>query len=133
MSQFKTEFGYHLIKLTGIKTAEGKSFSDSKADVEKLYRKQQAVDIFYEKAEQLADLSYENPDNLDVVAEELSLEIKTSQEFIREGNTTGIAKDQKIANVIFSEDVLINDLNSAVIEVTKSHLIVVHKKKHIFS
>ncbi len=129
----KTEFGLHLIKLTGIKTAEGKSFSDAKRDVEKLYRKQQAEDLFYEKAEQLADLSYENPDNLDVVAEELSLEIKTSQEFIREGNTTGIAKNQKIANVIFSEDVLSNDLNSAVIEVSKSHLIVVHKNKHILA
>jgi peptidyl-prolyl cis-trans isomerase D len=129
----KTEFGYHLIKLTGIKTPEGKSFADSKADVERLYRKQQAEELFYEQAEQLADLSYEDPDSLDVVAEALSLEIKTSQEFIREGNTTGIAKDQKVANVIFSEDDLINDLNSAVIELSKSHLIVVHKNKHILA
>ncbi|MDC9725522.1 MAG: SurA N-terminal domain-containing protein [Gammaproteobacteria bacterium] len=129
----KTEFGHHLIKLTGIKTPEGKSFSDSKADVEQLYRKQQAEDLFYEQAEQLADLSYEDPDSLDVVAEALSLEIKTSQEFIREGNTTGIAKDQKVADVIFSEDVLVNDLNSAVIEVSKSHLIVVHKNKHVLA
>jgi len=129
----KTEFGYHLIKLTGIKSPEGKSFSDSRDEVESLYRNQQAEDLFYEKAEQLADLSYEAPDSLDVVAEALSLEIKTSQEFVREGNTTGIAKDQKVANVIFSEDVLVNDLNSAVIELNKSHLLVVHKNKHILA
>jgi len=127
----ETEFGHHLIQLTGIKASEGKSFASAKAEVEKLFRKQLGEELFYEQAEQLADLSYENPDNLDVAAEELSLEIKTSQEFVREGNTTGIAKDQKVATVAFSEDVLVNDLNSAVIEVTKSHLIVLHKNKHI--
>jgi len=127
----ETEFGHHLIQLTGIKASEGKSFTEAKVEIEQLYRKQQAEELFYEQAEQLADLSYENPDNLDVVAEALSLEIKTSQEFVREGNKTGIAKDQKVATVAFSEDVLVNDLNSAVIEVTKSHLIVLHKNKHI--
>jgi len=127
----ETEFGHHLIKLTGIKTPEGKSFADAKAEVENLYRHQQAEDLFYEQAEQLADLSYENPDSLDVAAEALSLEIKTSQEFVREGNKSGIAQQQKIATVAFSEDVLVNELNSAVIEVTKSHLLVLHKNKHI--
>jgi len=129
----ETEFGHHLIQLTGIKASEGKSFTDAKAEIEQLYRKQQGEELFYEQAEQLADLSYENPDNLDVVAEALSLEIKTSQEFVREGNRTGLAKEQKVATVAFSEDVLINDLNSAVIEVSKSHLIVLHKNKHIQS
>lgn len=129
----KTEFGHHLIKLTGIKAPEGKSFADSKADVEKNYRKQQAEDLFYEQAELLADLSYENPDNLDVVSEELSLEIKTSQEFVREGSKTGIATNQKVVSAAYSEDVLVNDLNSAVIEVSKSHLIVLHKNKHVMA
>lgn len=129
----KTEFGYHLIKLTGIKESQGKSFSESKTEIEALYRKQQGEELFYEQAEQLADLSYENPESLDVVAEELSLEVKTSQEFVREGNISGIAKEQKIANVAFSEDVLVNELNSAVIEVSKSHLLVLHKNKHILA
>ena len=129
----ETEFGHHLIKLTGIKSSEGKSFAESKSDIEKLYRKQQAEDLFYEQAELLADLSYENPDNLDIVAEELSLEIKTSQEFVREGSKTGIATEQKVVTAAYSEDVLANDLNSAVIEVSKSHLVVLHKNKHILA
>ncbi len=126
----KTEFGYHLIKLTDIKEPEGQPFSEARDEIEMLYRNQEAEDLFYEKAELLADLSYENPDNLDVAAEELGLEIKTSKEFLREGNTTGIAKDKKIAPVAFSEDILVNDLNSAVIELSKSHLLVLHKNKY---
>jgi len=127
----KTEFGYHLIKLTAIQTSEGKSFEDARDQVEALYRRQKAEELFFEQAEKFANLSYENPDNLDVVAEELSLTVKTSQAFMRDGNATGIASNQKVANVAFSEDVLVNNLNSAVIELSKSDLVVLHKNKHI--
>ena len=126
----KTEFGYHLILLTGIKEPEGKSFSDAKSDIEALYRRQKAEALFYEKAELLADLSYENPDDLEIAAEELNLEIKTSTEFQRERNTVGIAKEQKVVTAAFSEDVLEHNLNSAVIELSKSRLVVLHKNKH---
>ena len=129
----KTEFGYHLIKLTGIKSGEGQLFSEAKAEIELLYRKQKGEELFYEQAELLADLSYENPDSLDVVAEELGLEIKTSEQFLRTGNFSGIAKDAKITTAGFSEDVLANDLNSAVIELSKSHLLVMHKNKHVLA
>ena len=126
----KTEFGYHLIKLTDIKAPEGQSFTEARDEIEVLYRNQEAETLFYEKAELLADLSYENPDSLDVASEELALEIKTSKEFLREGNTIGIAKDKKIAAVAFSEDILVNDLNSAVIELSTSRLLVLHKNKY---
>lgn len=125
----KTEFGYHLIKLTDIKQPEGKSFEAAHDDVEKMYRYRQAEDLFYEQAEKLADLSYENPDSLDITAESLGLEIKQTGEFTRDGGT-GIASDKKIASVAFSEDVLSNNLNSAVIELSKTRLIVLHKNKH---
>lgn len=125
----KTEFGYHLIKLTDIKQPEGKSFEDAHDDVEKMYRYRQAEDLFYEQAEKLADLSYENPDSLDITAESLGLVVKQTEEFTRDGGT-GIASDKKITSVAFSEDVLINNLNSAVIELSKTHLVVLHKNKH---
>jgi len=127
----KTEFGYHLIKLTAIQTPEGKTYGDARDQVEALYRQHKAEDLFFELAEKLANLSYENPDNLDVVAEELSLTVKTSSAFMRDGNKIGIATNEKVASVAFSEDVLTNNLNSAVIEISKSDLLVLHKNKHI--
>lgn len=128
----KTEFGYHLIKLTGIQ-AEEPSFADARDRVESLYRYRQAEDLFYEKAELLADLSYENPESLDVSAEEVGLEINTTDSFTRDGGATGLLENKKFVNVAFSEDVLVNDLNSAVIEISKSHLVVIHKKQHILA
>lgn len=125
----KTEFGYHLVKLTKIQAGEGKSYTDAKAEVETMYKTQQAEQLFYEKAQLLADLSYENPEDLQITAEELELEIKTSPSFTRDGGT-GIAAYKKVVTAAFGEDVLLNDLNSAVIESNKLHLLVLHKNKH---
>lgn len=125
----KTEFGYHLVKLTKVQAGEGKSYADAKSEVETMYRTQQAEQLFYEKAQLLADLSYENPEDLQIVAEELGLEIKTSPSFSRNGGT-GIAVERKVVIAAFGEDVLLNDLNSTVIELNKLHLIVLHKNKH---
>ncbi|HIC45483.1 MAG TPA: parvulin peptidyl-prolyl isomerase [Methylophaga aminisulfidivorans] len=127
----KTEFGYHLIKLTGIQKPEGKTFDQARDQVEKMYRRQQAESIFYDKAEQLANLSFENPDSLDVAAEALGLDIKTTESFTRTGTEAGVTSNKKVIDAAFSEDVLKNDLNSAVIELSDNDLIVVHKNKHI--
>ena len=125
----KTEFGYHLVKVTKVQLGEGKSYAEAKDEVEMMYQRQQAEQLFYEKAEQLADLSYENPDDLQIAAEELGLTIKTSPSFTR-GGGSGIAAERKVAAAAFSEDVLNNDLNSSVIELAKSHLVVLHKNKY---
>ncbi len=126
----KTEFGYHLIKLSELQAPQGKSFSDAKAEVKDLYTQREAEKLFYEKAEQLADLSYESPDSLDYTAEMLDLEVKESQLFTRTGGS-GIASDTKVVNAAFSEDVLQEGLNSAVIELSKTDFLVLRKKRFI--
>jgi peptidyl-prolyl cis-trans isomerase D len=126
----QTEFGYHLITLTEVQAAEGKNYSQAKSEVEELYKQREAEKLFYEKAEQLADLSYESPDSLDYTAEVLELEVKESQLFTRNGGS-GIASDQKVINAAFSTDVLDEGLNSAVIERSKTDFLVLRKKRFI--
>lgn len=125
----KSEFGYHLIELTDIKQPEGKSFDQARDEIENKYRLREAETVFFEQAEELADLSYENPDSLDYTAETMGLTIQTSDEFTRDGGA-GIASDKKVIGAAFSEDVLINNLNSAVLELSKNRLVVIHKNKH---
>ncbi len=125
-----TEFGYHLVKVTKIQAGEGKSFTEAKQEIEIIYRRQQAEQLFYDKAQQLADLSFENPDDLQIAAEETGLLIKTSPSFTR-GGGSGIAAERKVVTAAFSEDVLVNDLNSPIIELNESHMIVLRKNKHI--
>lgn len=125
----QSEFGHHLIKLTGIKAPEGKAFEDVRAEVESSYRRQQAEQQFFEQAELLAELTYENPDNLDLAVEELNLAIQSVGPFNREGGA-GIATNPKVINAAFSEDVLKEELNSAVLELSTSQLVVLRKQSH---
>jgi peptidyl-prolyl cis-trans isomerase D len=125
----QTEFGYHLIKLTQLEAPQGKSFAQAKAEVSQLYKQSEAEKLFYEKAEQLADLSYEDPDSLQPTADALDLEVKQSQFFTRNGGS-GIASEDKVVNAAFSNDVLEEGLNSTVIELSKNHFVVLRKHNY---
>ncbi|MAK67543.1 MULTISPECIES: SurA N-terminal domain-containing protein [unclassified Methylophaga] len=126
----KTEFGYHIIKLTDIDKSSNVDFADVKNEVALQYRRQQAERQFYDKAEELANLTYENPETLDVAAEALALEINTSGSFTRSGGS-GIAENQAVIKAAFSDDVLNEDLNSQVIELSDTRLVVIRKNSYV--
>ena len=125
-----TKFGYHLIQLTEIGAGEWQSFYDVRAKVESLYRYQEAEKSFYEKVDQLTDLSYEHPESLSIPSEELEIEIKTTDAFTRDGFDIGIMNNENLVKIAFSDDVLVDNLNSSVMEISKSHLIVIRKNQY---
>ena len=118
----KTEFGYHIIKLLELKPGTSKSFAEAKVDVEKLYRKKQADDLFLDRKDQFYNKTYENPDSLEVAAVEFGMKIKTSDWFTRAGSKTDdVIKDSKVVAEAFSGDVFADgdasrSLNSKLIE-----------------
>lgn len=126
----KTEFGYHLILLTEIDEAQGKSFEEARDEVEAAFREQTAATQFYDQADKLANLTYENPENLDVAAEEMGLEIQTTALFTRDGNRQGIANESQIIEAAFSDDVLNQDLNSTIIELSENDYVVLRKNNY---
>jgi peptidyl-prolyl cis-trans isomerase D len=128
----QSEFGFHLIKLTDISAPEIADYNNVKADVEDRYRQQQAQDQFYEQVELLGNLTYENADTLDIAAEELGLQVKSTEAFTRNGGS-GIASESKVVKAAFSDELLSNDENSEVIEISKTHVVVLHLKQHIES
>jgi peptidyl-prolyl cis-trans isomerase D len=128
----QSEFGFHLIKLTDISAPEIADYNNVKADVEDRYRLQQAQDQFYEQVELLGNLTYENADTLDVAAEELGLQVKSTEAFTSNGGS-GIASESKVVKAAFSDELLNNDENSEVIEISKTHVVVLHLKQHIES
>ncbi len=90
----KSAFGYHLIKVTELVPGEVKPIDAVKAELTKAYQKAQAENTFYESGETLTEMSYENPDNLQTVADALGLTIKRSALFTKD-NGEGIASDPK--------------------------------------
>lgn len=124
----KSAFGYHLIKVTELVPGNVKLFDNVKNEVTKAYRKAQAENAFYEAGEKLTEMSFENPDNLQTVADALGIRVQQSALFTKEKGE-GIAADEKIRSAAFSEEVLQGN-NSAPVEQGVERLVVVRLLEH---
>jgi len=117
-----TNYGFQIIKLTEKKADEVKSFDSVKDEVKSLYTNKIASEKFFQLAERLAELSFENPDSLAPIVDELALAVKHQATFT-EAAGEGVAASDSIRHMTFSEDVRAGN-NSEVIELESEHLIV---------
>ncbi|MCK5870734.1 peptidylprolyl isomerase [Methylococcaceae bacterium CS1] len=124
----KSAFGYHLITVTELVPAETSDLAEVKSEVTQAVQRVMAETTFYELGEILTEVSFESSDNLQVVSDELDLEIKQADFFTR--NTgTGIASEEAVRNIAFSETVLQGN-NSEPVELGDDRLLVLRLKEH---
>ena len=107
----ESSFGWHLIRLDELRPARVRDFDDAREEVLNLYRERQARERFDALAEQLEQLSFENPASLEPAAESLGLEIQESGWFTRQGGA-GITAQDAVIEAAFSSLVLENEENS---------------------
>jgi peptidyl-prolyl cis-trans isomerase D len=124
-----TSFGYHIIRLDEIIPEQRKSFEEVRDEVAKEVRQRKAEARFYDVAQNLTNLSYEQPDSLKPAAETLGLEVKQS-DWLTRNSREGIAAYPKVIKAAFSEEVLKEGFNSEPIEVEPGHVIVVRVLAH---
>ena len=84
---------------------------------------------YIELIEKLSNLTYVNEDNLQVAAEELNMEVQTS-DWIVGAELEGIASYPSIVSAAFSDEVLNKGLNSALTEVADGRALVVRVLEH---
>lgn len=125
----RTPFGFHLIEVTEIKSGGEGSFDALRGKIETAYRRNQAEQLLFDKAEKLADLSYETPDSLAPAAEALQLEPIQSDWFDRKGGK-GVLASPKVVAAAFSEDVLQENNNSELIELEDDQVLVLRVVEH---
>lgn len=125
----KTQYGYHLIKLTAVKPGSKKTFEQVKGDLRDKVRHRMAEDRFYDLSDKFGDLIYEHPDSLAQAAEVLKIPVKESDWFSRAGGP-GIASNPKVVEAAFSPDVLAQGNNSAAVELGDGALAAVRVVSH---
>ena len=111
----RSQFGYHLIQATEIEGGGVKPFEDVREQLVAEMTKRGSEGQFFDMAERLANLAYESPDSLAPAAEELGLELQTSDWVGRAGGE-GILSNRKVIAAAFSDEVLRQGLNSDLIE-----------------
>ena len=126
----RTKYGYHIIKLDGIRAPTTKPFSEVRAKLASEYAKKKAEDQYFALGDQLANLAYEHPDSLSAVSKQLNLPIETVAD-VTQNAGTGIASNPAVRTAAFSDGVLNQGLNSVPIKLGPNHVVVIRVKDHI--
>jgi len=121
--------GFHVVRLDQITPAQVKSFEEVRESIAQELRQQQAENHFYEITQTLANLGYEHPDSLEPAAKALELTIQESNWLHRQGDE-GIARQQKVVDSAFSDEVLKRGLNSEPLELEPGHVVMLRVKEH---
>lgn len=121
----ESEFGYHIIKLTDIKTPKQRTYEEMKPELEADVLKQQAQKKFTETVEGFTNAVYEQSDSLKPTADRLGLEIKTATGITRkpQPGATGALTNAKFLNAIFAPDTIEKKRNTEAVEVASNQLV----------
>ncbi len=114
----KTDFGYHIIKLTEIKASAVKPFEEVRDELTKLYTERAAQKLVYKLTDNFSNLAYEA--SLEEVAAQMDLKLKTSVFFPQNSKNY----DAKFIAAAYSDAVLNKGENSEPIELGKDKLVV---------
>ena len=120
----ESDFGFHIIKLTDIKTPKQRTFEELRAGIESDLKTQQAQRKYAEVAELFTNTVYEQSDSLKPVAEKLKLEIKTVDKLLRQPapGATGVLASEKFLAALFAPESIEKKRNTEAIETALSQL-----------
>jgi peptidyl-prolyl cis-trans isomerase D len=120
----ESDLGYHIIKLTEIKTPKQRTFEEMRPEIEAELRKQQAQRKFAESADVFSNAVYEQSDSLKPAADRLKLEIRTAGNVKRAPapGATGPLANPKFLEALFSQESIKQKRNTEAVEVAPNTL-----------
>jgi peptidyl-prolyl cis-trans isomerase D len=127
----ETEFGYHVVQLTGIRGGQKQPFESVRAGIEQDKRTQDAQKKFSEAAEQFRDTVYEQPESLQPVIDKLKLTKRTATvpRTPAPGTQPPLASP-KLLDAVFSADAVKNKRNTDAVETAPNQLVAARVVEH---
>jgi peptidyl-prolyl cis-trans isomerase D len=119
----ESEFGFHIIRVTGIKPGKTMSQEEAAPKIEQELRKQKAGRKFAEVAETFSNLVFEQGDSLKPAADQFKLQTQRTDWIKRKGGEPAFPVNDKMLASVFSDDVLKNKRNTEAIEVAPNTLV----------
>ena len=118
----QTDFGYHVIKVTGVTPAHVQSFDEVKPRIEADVRRQKAAQKFASLADQFQNLVYEQADSLAGAAKALDLKVEATQYMTRAQVQAIALGNAKFVDALFSPESVQSKRNTEAIEVAPNTL-----------
>lgn len=127
----ESDFGFHIIQLTGVRGGERKSFDSVRAQIEQEVRRQLAQKRYTEVAEQFSNTAYEQSDSLKPAADLAKLKIQTAtvQRQPAQG-ASGPLASAKLLDALFGDESLRNKRNTEAVETAANQLVAARVVKH---
>jgi len=131
----QSEFGYHVVRLTGIQAGKLPSFDGMKQELAAEIARQKAAKKFAESADPFNNLVYEQSDSLKPAAERYKLKISTSGWISRQppgppSGEHGVLAHPKLLAALFSPDSIQQRRNTDAVEVAPGVLVAARVAEH---
>ena len=119
----ESDFGFHIIKLTGIKPGKMKTLEQVRPEIERELKKQQAGRHFAESAETFSNMVYEQSDSLKPSAEKFKLAIQRAQGVTRVATSVPALNNPRLLAALFADDAIKNHRNTEAVETSPGILV----------
>jgi peptidyl-prolyl cis-trans isomerase D len=126
----RSDFGFHIIRLAGVRAERSKPFEEVKADLLAELKREAGMKKYAEAAEAFGNTVYEQADSLKPAAEKWKLEIRQTQWLAKGGKLAPPFDNAKLAAALFSDDGLKNKRNSEAVEVAPGALVSARVLEH---
>ncbi|TBR08427.1 MAG: peptidylprolyl isomerase [Rugosibacter sp.] len=119
----RTDFGFHIIRVTGVKPEHVKSFDEVKLTIADELKRELGAKRYAEAAEPFGNLVYEQPDSLTPAAEKWKLPIQQTGWLSKSDKLPFPLNNKKLADALFGEDAVKKKHNTEAVEVSPGTLV----------
>lgn len=127
----ESEFGYHIIRLTGIQPGKTRTLDEVRAELSAELARQKGTRRFAEAAEAFSNTVYEQSDSLQPAAEKFKLKVQTSDWIGRSpAEPKSALANAKLLGALFSPDSIKSRRNTDAIEIAPNVLVAARVLEH---
>ena len=123
----ESEYGFHVIRVTGVKGSGTKPFTEVRSQIETLWRQQQGAKRFVELAESFTNTVYEQSDSLEPAVKKFGLELQKAERVGRSPSPAASPgsplANPRLLGLLFADDALKSRRNTEAIEAAPGLLV----------
>src|SRR5690606_15238769 len=126
----KTEFGYHIIKLEGIRPGEGRSFEDVRAEINTQLRNEKSIARFNSEQDRLQEQLESGGANLDMLAQQFNMSRGVIENFERGAGGLPLGSDEQLNREVFSEALLTGGRVGGPVQLSEDRITIFQVQQH---